>query len=110
MRILFAALLCACASAPQAASPAAQAAAPDDAKAFIAKVNTDLKKLTVESGTADWIKNTYITDDTERNAAAANDRLLAYGTEAVKSARAFKDLPGLDPDTARMLYLLRIQS
>jgi peptidyl-dipeptidase A len=109
-RPLLALALCGCASAPQTApSPAAQNATADDAKSFVARLNEDLKRLTAESSTAEWIKNTYITDDTERNAASANERLLAYASEAVKTARQFKDLQ-LDFDTTRMLHLLRIQS
>src|SRR5207244_3912351 len=74
---------------------------------FVAKVNEEAKKFAVEAAIADWIKSTYITDDTERNDATANERLLAYSTEAIKTAVRFKDLQ-LDPDTARALYLLRI--
>src|SRR5207302_1985479 len=110
LRNLFALALCACAAAPQTTpSPAPQKATPDDAKAFIGKVNDELKRLGIESATAEWIKNTYITDDTERNAAAANERVLGYGTEATKASRQFDGLQ-LDFDTARMIHLLRIQS
>jgi peptidyl-dipeptidase A len=100
---------CASASAPNAApqTGSAQQASAADAPRFVAKVNDDLKRLFAESSTADWIKNTYITDDTERNAAAANERLLAYSSDASKTATRFKDLQ-LDPDTTRMLYLLRV--
>ncbi|HZR11191.1 MAG TPA: M2 family metallopeptidase, partial [Myxococcales bacterium] len=109
-----AAALCACASAgsqtpPPKTSAQTQQLSPADAKPFVARVNDDLKRLFTESSTADWIKNTYITEDTERNAAAANERVLAYQTEAAKTATKFKDLQ-LDPDTARMLYLLRVGS
>ena len=76
---------------------------------FVAKVNEEAKKYAVEAAIADWIKSTYITDDTERNDATANERLLAYSTEAIKTAVRFKDLQ-LDPDTARTLYLLRVSS
>src|SRR5258708_29022736 len=104
---LFALTLCACASA----SPTAQTSPPkpsaEEAKQFVAAANVTLKRLYTESQTADWIKNTYITGDTERNAAAANDRLLAFTSEATRAATRFKDLP-LDFDTARMLYLLRL--
>ena len=51
------------------ATAAPAKATPAEAKAFMEKVNVDLKKLWVNSSTGDWIKNTYITDDTERNAA-----------------------------------------
>ena len=113
--VVAAAALAACASAaaqqtsPGSSSAQVQQASPSDPRQFVAKVKEDLKRLMVESSTADWIKNTYITDDTERNAASANERLLAYSSEAAKTATKFKDLP-LDPDTSRMLYLLRIAS
>jgi peptidyl-dipeptidase A len=100
-----------CAATPQKPSTAAQAQQPSaaDPKQFVARVNQDLKRLFVESSTADWIKNTYITGDTERNAAAANERVLAYLSDAAKTAATFKDMQ-LDADTARMLYLLRVSS
>jgi peptidyl-dipeptidase A len=112
--VLAALALVACAPAatqtpPQTSSAQVQQASAPDAKQFVSKVNEDLKRLYVESSTADWIKNTYITDDTERNAASANERLLAYSSDAAKTATKFKDQK-LDPDTSRMLYLLRIAS
>jgi peptidyl-dipeptidase A len=110
LRTLWSLALCACAAAPQTApNPPPQNPTASDAKAFIGKVNDEVKRLAVEASTADWIKNTFITDDTERNAASANDRLLAYGTDATKASRQFDGLP-LDFDTARMIHLLRIQS
>jgi peptidyl-dipeptidase A len=123
MRIpLLLALLCACAAAKAPAkSSEAQKTAPApeapkappkptaaDAKAFVARVNTELRALSIKSSTADWIKNTYITDDTERAAAAANDASLEYLTRAVKEAASFQGVEGLDADTQRMLLLLRL--
>ena len=81
---------------------------PQEARRFVGDVNDQLKRFTVEASVADWIKSTYITDDTERNSAAANERLLGYASDAAKAAVPFKDMPGLDADTARMLHLLRI--
>jgi peptidyl-dipeptidase A len=113
--VLGAGALLACAPAatrqapPATSSAQVQQASAADAKQFVAKVNEDLKHLSVESSTAEWIKNTYITDDTERNAAAANERALAYSSDAAKTATKFKDM-SLDADTGRMLYLLRIGS
>src|SRR5258708_36107742 len=104
---LLALTLCACASASPTAQPAPAKPSAEEAKQFVAAANVTLKRLYTESQTADWIKNTYITGDTERNAAAANDRLLAFTSEATRAATRFKDLP-LDFDTARMLYLLRL--
>jgi peptidyl-dipeptidase A len=93
------------------AAPAAPAGPADEASAkeFVRKTNEDLLRLSIRSNTADWIKNTYITDDTERVAAAANDELLGYTAAAVKSAARWNGTK-LDPETARMLYLLRTSS
>jgi peptidyl-dipeptidase A len=94
-------------SAP--AKPAQAKATPEEAKAFAERVNADLKKLWVKQATAEWIKSTYITDDTERNAAWVNEDVLAYMNQAIKDSRRFDGLK-LDPDTARYLHLLRVNS
>jgi peptidyl-dipeptidase A len=93
-------------SAEAAKEPAPSATS---AKAFVKRVNEELKVLQARASTADWIKNTYITDDTERNAAAANDELLAYMNKTVKEAARYAKVAA-DPDTRRMLHLLRVSS
>jgi peptidyl-dipeptidase A len=96
-------LLVACsAAAPQPPDAAG-------AQAFAAKVNDELKRLGVKSSTASWIKNTYLTDDTERLSAQADEENLGYLSSAVKEAARFKDAK-VDPQTARLLYLLRVSS
>ncbi len=85
-------------------------ATPAEAKAFIAKVNEDLKKLWTRQQTADWIRQTYITDDTERLSAEANEEVMAYLSTAIKDALRLERVRGLDPDTARALHLLRLSS
>ena len=92
-----------------AQTPPAKPATAEDAKAFVKKLDVDLRKLWVRQSTAEWIKSTYITDDTERNAAAFNEDAMAYLTQANKDAARFKGLK-LDPETERMLYLLRVSS
>ncbi len=97
---------------PGATAHAAGAAAkkrgtPAEAKAFVQKVNEDLRRLWTKSATADWIKATYITDDTERNAAMANEEVMAYVAEAQKTATRFAGIK-VDPETDRMLYLLHV--
>jgi peptidyl-dipeptidase A len=81
-----------------------------EAKDFVAKVNTDLKDLWFKASTAEWIKATYITDDTERQAAWANDVVLAYLNEAVEKAKRYQDVKDLDPESARAIQLLRLSS
>lgn len=95
------------------AKPAPLAAAgkpsPASAKDFVDQTNRELEKLNIRTGTADWIKSTDITDDTERNSAALNDDLLAYQSVAVKEAiRLLAENKDLDPDTARSLLLLKL--
>ena len=89
------------------AAPKADDKKAAEAKAFTATLNDDLKKLWVRSSTAEWIKATYITDDTERNAAAMNEDLMAYTSSAIKKSSAWQGL-ALDPETARFITLLRV--
>lgn len=81
----------------------------DGAQAFTRKLDGDLRKLYVDAARTDWIKNTYITEDTELVAADAAEKVLAYTTEAIHEAARFDGLP-LDADTARMLYLLKVSN
>jgi peptidyl-dipeptidase A len=100
--LLFAALAAAPVSA-QAVAPKTAA----DAKSFAAALNDDLKKLYTRAGTAEWIKSTYITDDTERNAAQVNEEVMAFTGQAIKSSLLYKDA-NADADTMRILKLLRV--
>ncbi|RKH11008.1 peptidase M2 family protein [Corallococcus sp. CA053C] len=116
MRAALAALSLAATTAGAQATPApatkapvtpAAKATPAEAKQFAAKLNADLKQLWTRQATAEWIKSTYITDDTERNAASVNEEVMAYVNGAIKDSRRFDGLK-LDADTARMLHLLRV--
>jgi peptidyl-dipeptidase A len=89
-----------------AAAPARAQKKPATAKAFIEQVNREWKKLYAETSTAEWIRATYSTDDTERNAAYFNEQSLAYRAKAIGEASRFVGKPA-DPDTKRMLHLLR---
>jgi peptidyl-dipeptidase A len=55
---------------------AAPAASPEEARAFVEGANEALKRLLVRRETAEWIKSTHITDDTERN--GARDRVEGF--------------------------------
>src|SRR5277367_6913486 len=93
----------------QAAPVKPKPATPQEAKAYVEKLNADMLQLTVRDSTAQWVKNTFITDDTERLAADADDALLAYQAQALRYIQRFQGLK-LDPETARMLYLLRVST
>ncbi len=67
----------ACTPASNSTSNANQAAAKpataDEAKAFVAKASEEMAALLIEAQRADWIANTYITEDTEALSAEANE-------------------------------------
>jgi peptidyl-dipeptidase A len=98
------------AAAPPPSPPvASQAPRPTaaEARAFLGQVEVDLKRLLVRQQTAAWIQATYITDDTERNAAAMDEDLLAYLATATKAAARFDGVE-VDADTRRALLLLKV--
>ncbi len=80
-----------------------------EAKQFVERVEAELKRLNQRSATGEWIKSTYLTDDTERNAASLNAELSGTVTQAILEAARFEGLP-LDQDTARKLHLLKLQA
>ncbi|MBI4815268.1 MAG: M2 family metallopeptidase [Deltaproteobacteria bacterium] len=78
----------------------------EGAKQFVTRTNSEIKELWIAQTRAEWVKSTYITDDTEALAAAANERVLGYLAEAIKEASRFDGL-SLDPETARQLHILK---
>jgi peptidyl-dipeptidase A len=107
--------LAGCVTAPSDApttSIASQAMAepdrtPEGARAFVAAVEKDLFDLSVIGSRAGWVNATYINDDTDALAAyfgtIGTEKGVKYALEAAKWA----EVPGLDPDTARKLNILR---
>jgi peptidyl-dipeptidase A len=79
----------------------------DEADKFIADAEKRLLDLSIKSGRADWVKSTFITDDTEALAAEANDNLIAATTELAEQARRYESLD-LSPETKRKLKLLKL--
>jgi peptidyl-dipeptidase A len=101
------ALSVAAAAASAQTAPAKKKPTAADAKAFIERTNADLKKLYVDAARTDWVKNTFITDDTEQLSAQAAEKLMVYQAQAIKEAATF-DGVAVDADTARALMLLKI--
>ena len=90
-----------------ATAGAAAPATPEAAREFIARVEKDLYDFSVIAGRAAWVNATYINDDTDALNAyfgtIGTEKSVAYATEAAKYAA----VPGLDPDVARKLNILR---
>ena len=81
----------------------------DEAKSFVADVDTNLRKLWVARDRAAWVNENFITDDTEAIAAAGEEATAAYVTAAIKRAQRYQPLVKanqLPPDVARQLTLL----
>ena len=86
---------------------AANRATPEAAKAFIDDAEQKLLELNNDAQRADWIKDTYITDDTEAVAAIMDERAINAAVGYAKQATRFDGLT-LDPVTARKIKLLKL--
>ena len=62
---------------------------PEEARKFIDDVEQKLLVLSVDQGRADWVKSTYITDDTETIAAKLDERAIAATVEYAKQSARF---------------------
>jgi peptidyl-dipeptidase A len=97
--------LMSCTDNPNSAS--AGSGTKDEAEKFLADTEKRLLDLNIRAGRADWVKSTYITDDTEQLAAEANESLIAATTEFAEQARKYDNLD-LPPDAKRKLKLLKL--
>ena len=79
----------------------------EEAEKFINDAEKRLLDLNIKAGRADWVRSTFITDDTESLAAEANENLIATTTELAEQARKYENLD-LSPDVKRKLKLLKL--
>jgi peptidyl-dipeptidase A len=79
----------------------------EDARKWMNDVEQKLLVLGVDSGRADWIRSTYITDDTESLAAKMDERAINAAVQYAKESTKFDGLQ-LDPVTARKIKLLKL--
>lgn len=80
---------------------------PAEAEKFIADAEKRLFDLNLKYSRADWVKSTFITDDTEALSADANNAVIAATTELADQSRRF-DGVNLSPDVARKMKLLKL--
>lgn len=101
----------ACTPASNSTSNANQAAAKpataDEAKAFVAKASEEMAALLIEAQRADWIANTYITEDTEALSAEANEKMTETVVRMANEAARFNGID-VDADTRRQLDKLKL--
>jgi peptidyl-dipeptidase A len=79
----------------------------EEARAFLDKVDADLRDLWTARDRAGWIAETYIMDDSEAVAARMEKETAQYVTRKVHEAQRFAGLK-LPDDLARKLHLLRL--
>ncbi|HYV13073.1 MAG TPA: M2 family metallopeptidase [Pyrinomonadaceae bacterium] len=79
----------------------------DEAEKFLADAEKRLLDLNIKAQRADWVKSTFITDDTELLAAEANENLIAATTELAEQSRKYENVD-LSPDAKRKLKLLKL--
>ena len=87
--------------------PAKSAPTAAEARKFVEEAETQLLALSIEQQRAEWVKSTYITEDTERIAALANQRLIEANVGFAMQATRFDKLD-LPADVARKLKLLKL--
>ena len=95
------AVLSSCSRGPDMSGGQATAA---EADKFIADAEKRLFELNVKYAQADWVKSTFITDDTEALSAEANKQVITAATELAEQSKRFDGLQ-LSPDTARKIKL-----
>ena len=78
-----------------------------EADKFIADAEKRLFDLNIKYSRADWVKSTFITDDTEALSADANKQVITATTELAEQSRRFDGLD-LSPDMARKMKLLKL--
>jgi peptidyl-dipeptidase A len=93
-----------CTNPPNSASGTPTTA---EAEKFMADVEKRLMELSIKSGSADWVKSTYITGDTETLAAEANEELIAATTEFAEQSKRF-DGVDLPVELQRKIKLLKL--
>src|SRR5262249_37324079 len=78
-----------------------------DARAFIDRAQAKLLELSVIDQRADWVKSTYITEDTELLAAKADEDLITATMQLAKESTRFSRLK-MPEDMERQFQLLRL--
>jgi len=86
--------------------------APDKASghAFVESMNAGLEARYVEPTAAEWVAETYITDDSQMLTARANERWLKWLSDEIDQARRFDGVKDLDPKDRRALEQIKLQT
>lgn len=89
------------------ASPALAQTSPQEADTFVAGAEKAFNKAVIESAQADWVYQTYITQDTEALTARAEAALTTLMVKNALEAARHSPTPSLSYDTDRKLDRMR---
>jgi peptidyl-dipeptidase A len=81
----------------------------ETAEEFVARANAELAESRKETGAAEWVRSTYITDDTAIVASAASEKFAEWHSGMVQQAKQY-DGQELDSRTRRALDLLKLSA
>lgn len=101
------ALMSSCTNKRDSVSQSSTKGTPAEAEKFMADAEKRLFDLNVKYSRADWVKSTFITDDTEVLSADANNAVITAVTELADQSRRFDGLD-LPYDVARKMKLLKL--
>ncbi|MFN3553276.1 MAG: M2 family metallopeptidase [Novosphingobium meiothermophilum] len=76
---------------------------------WVKRAEADILTESVATSRANWIYATYINDDSAALVAAANGKFTALQVGQAKRAAEYSAVPGLAPDVARKLVMMRTQ-
>jgi peptidyl-dipeptidase A len=85
---------------------AAEAPTVDEARAFVERAQDELLERWIEAERATWVQVTYINEDTQLLAAAAQGRMIEATVRLAQQAARFDSLE-LPPDLARTMLMLK---
>lgn len=82
--------------------------APDEsAEEFVARINAELEELGTEVAAANWVRATYLTEETAILATAAAEKYSAWHGRSVAASRKYEGQE-MSPETARAIKLLKL--
>ncbi|HEU5450402.1 MAG TPA: M2 family metallopeptidase [Terriglobales bacterium] len=78
-----------------------------EAQRWMQRAEAELLDVNTKQSRADWVQETYITDDTEVLSAEANDLLIGTQTRLIEESKRFNGLQ-LPPELARKMLILKL--
>jgi peptidyl-dipeptidase A len=81
----------------------------ETADQFVTRVNAEYRAMYPEMTSAQWLSQTYITDDSQLLTAKSNERFLAQLNSWIEQSRRFEGKQ-MSPESARTIMLLKLNT